>query len=137
MDNAGEAVYAGLAFKHFGHFLLESTNRLWWPILERFDGPIVFQNTIEREGSFIGRCAELCGTYHSMMNFEVRALSQDKFDQYMKLRTRINSQTGQPYTAAEALGEMNCGELCTPYAVTSSPFDTDRTAASNGSGTAG
>ena len=45
----GEAVYAGLAFKHFGHFLLESTNRLWWPILEQFKGPIVFQNTVGRD----------------------------------------------------------------------------------------
>jgi cytochrome c oxidase subunit II len=85
-----------------------------------------FQNTIDREGSFVGRCAELCGTYHSMMNFEVRALSPDKFDRYMQLRTRNNPQTGQPYTAAEALGAMNCGELCAPRAVTSVPFDTDR-----------
>ena len=45
----GEAVYAGLAFKHFGHFLLESTNRLWWPIPERFKGKIVFQNTVGRD----------------------------------------------------------------------------------------
>ncbi|GAB3281452.1 aa3-type cytochrome oxidase subunit II [Parasphingorhabdus pacifica] len=87
----------------------------------------VFQNTIDREGSFVGRCAELCGTYHSMMNFEVRALSQDKFDRYMQLRTRVNPDTGQPYTAAEAFSDMNCGELCTPHAVTGVPFDTDRT----------
>ncbi|GAA0526507.1 cytochrome c oxidase subunit 2 [Saccharopolyspora erythraea NRRL 2338] len=87
----------------------------------------VFQNTIDREGSFVGRCAELCGTYHSMMNFEVRALSKDKFDQYMQLRTRINPQTGSPYTASEALGEMKCGELCAPRAVTGVPFDTERT----------
>lgn len=87
----------------------------------------VFENTIEREGSFVGRCAELCGTYHSMMNFEVRALSPDKFDQYMQLRTQNNPATGQYYTASEALTQMNCGELCTPRAVTSVPFDTDRT----------
>lgn len=96
-----------------------------------------FQNTIDREGSFVGRCAELCGTYHSMMNFEVRALSPDKFDHYMQLRTQINSQTEQPYTASEALGAMNCGELCAPEAVTSVPFDTDRTASAVGNGTAG
>jgi cytochrome c oxidase subunit II len=85
-----------------------------------------FQNTIDREGSFVGRCAELCGTYHSMMNFEVRALSPDKFDRYIKLRTQINPQTGRPFTAAEALSSMKCGELCTPHAVTTAPFDTER-----------
>jgi cytochrome c oxidase subunit 2 len=87
-----------------------------------------FENTIDRPGSFVGRCAELCGTYHSVMNFEVRALPDAQFQQYMSLRTQTNAKTGQPYTAAEALAEMNCGELCTPYAVTTKPFDTSRTA---------
>ncbi|EUA65783.1 cytochrome C oxidase subunit II, periplasmic domain protein [Mycobacterium xenopi 4042] len=27
---------------------------------------------ITKTGAFVGRCAEMCGTYHSMMNFEVR-----------------------------------------------------------------
>jgi cytochrome c oxidase subunit 2 len=87
-----------------------------------------FQNKIDREGSFVGRCAELCGTYHSVMNFEVRALSADKFDQYISLRKQVNPATGQAFTAAEALAKMNCGELCTPHAVTTQPFNTDRTA---------
>jgi len=87
-----------------------------------------FQNKIDREGSFVGRCAELCGTYHSVMNFEVRALSADKYDQYIALRKQTNPATGQSFTAAEALAKMNCGELCTPHAVTTQPFNTDRTA---------
>ncbi|MFD8500223.1 cytochrome c oxidase subunit II [Amycolatopsis sp. NPDC059657] len=87
-----------------------------------------FQNTIDREGSFVGRCAELCGTYHSVMNFEVRALSADKYDAYLKLRGQINPKTGKSNTASEALTAMNCGELCTPHAVTTQPFNTDRTA---------
>ncbi|WP_410672593.1 cytochrome c oxidase subunit II [Amycolatopsis sp. cmx-4-68] len=87
-----------------------------------------FQNKIDREGSFVGRCAELCGTYHSVMNFEVRALSADKYDQYIALRKQVNPATGQTFTAAEALSKMNCGELCTPHAVTTQPFNTDRTA---------
>jgi cytochrome c oxidase subunit II len=98
-----------------------------FPYPEKNNQDNVFQNTVEREGSFVGRCAELCGTYHAMMNFEVRALSPDKFDRYMQLRTQVNPQTGQTYTAAEALGAMNCGELCTPHAVTGVPFNTDRT----------
>ena len=87
-----------------------------------------FPNTIDREGSFVGRCAELCGTYHSVMNFEVRALTPDKFDQYIALRKQVNPATGQLFTAAEALAKMNCGVLCTPHAVTTQPFNTDRTA---------
>jgi cytochrome c oxidase subunit II len=86
-----------------------------------------FEVTLDREGRYVGRCAELCGTYHAMMNFEVRALSPDKFDRYMQLRTQTNPQTGEPYTAAEALSAMNCGELCTPHAVTGVPFNTNRT----------
>lgn len=90
-----------------------------------------FQNTIDREGAFVGRCAELCGTYHAMMNFEVRALSPDKFDRYMQLRTEVNPETGQPNTAADALSIMQdegCDEqLCSPVATTTKPFATERT----------
>ena len=92
-----------------------------------------FQNTIDETGAFVGRCAELCGTYHSMMNFEVRALPPQQFQRYMELRTEINPATGRPNTAAQALRQMQdagCGELCNPVAVTTSPFITDRTASS-------
>ncbi|MEV0681854.1 cytochrome c oxidase subunit II [Actinosynnema sp. NPDC050436] len=91
---------------------------------------------IDRTGSLVGRCAELCGVYHAVMNFEVRVLEPADFDRYMDLRQEKNPKTGQLYTAAEALTEMNCGELCTPYAVTTKPFDTDRTVreASSGGG---
>ncbi|MGH3515868.1 MAG: aa3-type cytochrome oxidase subunit II [Haloechinothrix sp.] len=88
----------------------------------------VFNNVIDSEGSFVGRCAELCGTYHAVMNFEVRALSPDKFDQYMALRQQVNQRTGEPYTAPEALAQMDCGELCSPVATTTQPFNPDRTA---------
>lgn len=86
---------------------------------------------IERPGSFVGRCAEYCGSYHSMMNFEVRALPAGLFDQYMQLRQQVNRGTGQPYSAAEALAQMNCGELCSPTATSTRPFNpnpTDRLA---------
>lgn len=82
---------------------------------------------IEQPGSFVGRCAEYCGSYHSMMNFEVRALPGNLFDQYMQLRQSTNTATGQPYTAAEALARMNCGPLCSPTAVTTHPFNPDPT----------
>ncbi len=92
-----------------------------------------FQNTIEQTGAFVGRCAELCGTYHSAMNFEVRAVPQDVYDTYLNLRQQVNPATGAPYTAAEALtttGDRisSCGDLCAPKATTTAPLNTDRTA---------
>ncbi|HEX3787084.1 MAG TPA: cytochrome c oxidase subunit II [Pseudonocardiaceae bacterium] len=99
-----------------------------------------FQNSIDQTGAFVGRCAELCGTYHSMMNFEVRALPDNLFAEYMQLRSTVDPGTSLPYSASEALTKMGqddptCGSLCTPYATTTHPFDTNRTArvASSGS----
>lgn len=93
----------------------------------------IYQNTIERTGAFVGRCAELCGTYHSAMNFEVRALEPALFDQYLGLRQQVNPDTGRAYSNPEALiavGETNpsCGELCEPRAITTYPLDPNREA---------
>lgn len=100
-----------------------------FPRPEKNNTDNVFQATVQRPGAFVGRCAELCGTYHSMMNFELRALPPDLFDRYLALRAQTNPQTGRSYTAGEALATLNCGQLlCAPEAVTTSPFNTDRTA---------
>jgi cytochrome c oxidase subunit II len=98
-----------------------------FPRPEKNDTDNVFQTTVQRPGAFVGRCAELCGAYHSMMNFELRALPPDLFDRYMALRAATNPQTNQSYTAGEALAQLNCGKLCAPEAVTTSPFNIDRT----------
>ena len=84
-------------------------------------------DSIDREGAFVGRCAELCGSYHSQMNFEVRAVSPALFDRWVSMRQQNNPATGAPYTAGEALAALNCGQLCTPQAYTTYPFTTDRT----------
>jgi len=86
-----------------------------------------FQNRITVEGAMVGRCAELCGQYHSMMNFEVRGVSKDVFDKYLEFRQQINPVTGKGYTTAEALTAVDCGDLCSPHATTTHPFDTRRT----------
>ncbi|MGH3718584.1 MAG: aa3-type cytochrome oxidase subunit II [Pseudonocardiaceae bacterium] len=99
-----------------------------FPRPEKNDTDNVFQTTVQRPGAFVGRCAELCGTYHSMMNFELRALPPELFDRYLVLRSQTNPQTQRSYTAGEALAQLNCGTLCAPEAVTTSPFNTDRTA---------
>jgi cytochrome c oxidase subunit II len=81
---------------------------------------------IDREGAFVGRCAELCGTYHSQMNFEVRALNPALYKQWVAYRQQVNPDTGAPYTTGEALAKLGCGDLCAPKATTTYPFSTDR-----------
>jgi cytochrome c oxidase subunit 2 len=76
----------------------------------------VFQvEQINRTGAFVGRCAEMCGTYHSMMNFEVRVVQPNDFKAYLLQRT-----AGK--TNAQALR----GIAQSPLAVTTHPFDTRR-----------
>ena len=76
----------------------------------------IFQVTeITKTGAFVGRCAEMCGTYHSMMNFEVRVVAPNDFKAY--LQQRIAGKTN-----AEALQAINQP----PTAVTTHPFDTRR-----------
>lgn len=38
----------------------------------------------ETGGPYAGRCYELCGTYHSRMLFQVKVVSQDEYEQYIK-----------------------------------------------------
>jgi cytochrome c oxidase subunit II len=42
-----------------------------------------FSLTPTREGVFQGRCAELCGTYHSRMLFEVHIVSSEEYEQHL------------------------------------------------------
>jgi cytochrome c oxidase subunit II len=76
----------------------------------------VFQvDEITKTGAFVGHCAEFCGTYHSMMNFEVRVVPANDFKAYLQQRT-----AGK--TNAEALQAI----AQPPLAVTTHPFDTRR-----------
>lgn len=43
----------------------------------------VFEVTPDRVGSYVGRCAELCGYQHDRMNFTVRVLPDEEFDRAM------------------------------------------------------
>ena len=98
-----------------------------FPRPEKNDTDNVFQiDRIDREGAFVGRCAELCGAYHSAMNFEVRALRGDLYDRYIQLRGQSNPATGVAYTASEALTALDCGQWCAPTAITTYPFSTKR-----------
>jgi cytochrome c oxidase subunit 2 len=68
---------------------------------------------IEKEGAFVGRCAEMCGTYHAMMNFEVRAVSPEDFKAYLDFREK-NPQASNA-DALKSIGQD-------PYATSTRPF---------------
>ena len=42
-----------------------------------------FELTLNKEGEFIGRCAELCGEKHAFMNFSVLVVSPEEYDTYI------------------------------------------------------
>jgi cytochrome c oxidase subunit 2 len=42
-----------------------------------------FEFTVKKEGEYIGRCAEFCGEKHSAMNFRVRVVSPEAYDDYI------------------------------------------------------
>jgi cytochrome c oxidase subunit II len=95
----------------------------WVPALlfkrDVFPGNVVnrFETTILTPGAYVGRCAELCGTYHSMMNFELRAVTPDQFDRFLVAKS-------QGLSTPEALASI--GQE--PFAVTTSPIPTKRDA---------
>ena len=46
--------------------------------------PSSFELTPTKEGVYAGKCAELCGTYHSAMIFEVHVVSQEEYVAHLK-----------------------------------------------------
>ncbi|BDV30419.1 cytochrome c oxidase subunit II [Microbacterium terricola] len=71
--------------------------------------------TPTREGTYAGKCAELCGEYHSMMMFNVKVVSEDEYEAYLET-LRAADQTGDindqydrlqnfPGTGADAEGD--------------------------------
>jgi cytochrome c oxidase subunit 2 len=71
----------------------------------------VFEVTVREEGAFVGRCAELCGTYHAFMNFEVRSVSPQDFDAYLTARESGLST----YDALESIGQPGAATSTTPF----------------------
>jgi len=72
-------------------------------------------------GSYVGRCAELCGTYHSQMNFEMRVVTDSQYQRYLDaLATFGNDDLDRQAKALSAIGQP-------AQATTTYPFDTDRT----------
>jgi cytochrome c oxidase subunit 2 len=71
----------------------------------------VFEVTVREEGAYVGRCAELCGTYHAFMNFEVRSVSGEDYDAYLEAR-----ESGMDTREAlEEIGQPGEATSTTPF----------------------
>lgn len=60
-----------------------------------------FDMTPTREGTFRGRCAELCGLYHSRMIFKVHVVSRAEFDRHLE-GLKAAGSVGEPVGAKDA-----------------------------------
>jgi cytochrome c oxidase subunit 2 len=54
-------------------------------------------SSIDRDGTFIGRCAEFCGTDHPRMNFTVKVVEPQEFDSMINgFRAAASTQAAAP-----------------------------------------
>ena len=60
-----------------------------------------FDVTPNKEGQYFGKCAELCGTYHSAMLFNVAVVSEDEYHAYLKTLV-AKGQVGEAKGPADA-----------------------------------
>ena len=61
--------------------------------------------TPTRVGEYEGKCAELCGEYHSMMLFNVKVVEQDEYDAYVE-ELREKGNTGDIADAYDRLSNL-------------------------------
>ena len=61
--------------------------------------------TPTREGTYAGKCAELCGDYHSMMLFNVKVVSDAEYQEYLD-SLRDEGQTGDINDAYDRLQNL-------------------------------
>jgi cytochrome c oxidase subunit II len=77
-----------------------------------------FEVTLDREGRYVGRCAELCGTYHAFMQFELVVVSPERFEQFLEAK-QGGASTADAMEAIGFTGDQR-------YATTTRPLDTRR-----------
>jgi cytochrome c oxidase subunit 2 len=78
-----------------------------------------FEVTLDKEGRYVGRCAELCGTYHAFMQFELVVVSPERFDQFLAAKVAGRS-------TPDAMGVIGFTGA-QRFATTTKPFDSRRT----------
>lgn len=67
--------------------------------------------TPEKEGTYRGKCAELCGEFHSMMLFNVKVVSQSEYDKHIA-DLKAAGQVGQ--LSIDASRNMNLPGVVAP-----------------------
>ncbi|HET6530683.1 MAG TPA: cytochrome c oxidase subunit II [Actinoplanes sp.] len=77
-----------------------------------------FEVTLDRPGRYVGRCAELCGTYHAFMQFELVVVSPERFDQFLEAK-RGGADTPAAMEAIGFTGDQR-------YATTTRPLESRR-----------
>jgi cytochrome c oxidase subunit 2 len=82
----------------------------------------VFEVTLDTEGRYVGRCAELCGTYHAFMQFELVVVAPERFDQFLAAK-EAGKSTQEAMAAIGFTGDES-------YATTTEPFEGRRNGAS-------
>jgi len=77
-----------------------------------------FEVTLDKTGRYVGRCAELCGTYHAFMQFELVAVTPQQFTTFLDAK-KSGSTTQAAMGAIGYTGDQQ-------YAVTTQPFNSRR-----------
>jgi len=65
-----------------------------------------FDFTIEEPGTYRGQCAELCGTYHGSMLFEVHALPKAEYEAWLAGSIEKANATPAPQPSGDAAGAV-------------------------------
>ncbi len=63
-----------------------------------------FQVTPTTEGSYVGKCYELCGVYHSRMLFNVEVVSRDEFEAYLDDQAAAGFVSEEPVLGGKYAG---------------------------------
>ncbi|MFC2950230.1 cytochrome c oxidase subunit II [Virgibacillus sediminis] len=117
---AGERVYLDMVASDVIH-------SFWVPAISgKMDVNPENENTMfleaEEEGVYWGKCAELCGPGHSLMDFKVVVVSPEEFDQWVEDMQNVNADAEPQDAVAQdgkALFEENSCVAC--HAIGSSP----------------
>lgn len=65
-----------------------------------------FEVTPNRVGEFKGKCAELCGSYHSRMLFDVQVVSREDYDAYLQDQIDAGFVSESPVTGNKITTEQ-------------------------------
>ncbi|KYD04385.1 cytochrome c oxidase subunit II [Heyndrickxia sporothermodurans] len=76
---------------------VDNVNKFWL----KFDS----QKAKEAGDVFYGKCAELCGPSHALMDFKVKPMSQDDFAQWVKNMKSVGKEGVQPTSDLAKQGE--------------------------------